>query len=213
MQNSRFFLLTEIEPYLVLIFSIIGGGISLVSNSWFLLTIFTLILILQIITIRLTKTTTGEEILSTLKIDDYELLLNKITELENHLNRHDIYFSKIEKSINELQIPASPNKVDDLINHEPLEIMRSIAELIGNVEKRIPDFHNKENVAKYYSGKLIEILESYGLEVINQKTVFDIKLHEVIPQHWISPDTQIVDIVRPGLKKGNRVFLRARVKV
>ena len=169
MRNSKFTHLAEIVPYLVLIFSIIGVGISFASNNWSTIIIFILILALQLIMIRSAKINLDKESLSTQKNDNYKPLINKITELENYLSRYEEYFGNLEKSINELKISAVSNisNKDDLINHKPLEIMESIAELIGNIEKRITHFQNKEDF----------------------------------------------EIIRPGLKKGNRIFLRAKVKV
>ncbi len=60
---------------------------------------------------------------------------------------------------------------------------------------------------------LIEAMESGNVEEISNDTFFNILYHTPIPTMAVENGTPIIETIRPGLKIGNKVIVRAQVKI
>lgn len=61
--------------------------------------------------------------------------------------------------------------------------------------------------------RLIEAIANGPIEIIDCDKEFDVRLHTPLPAKPVAKDTPIIEFIRPGVKVGNRVLLRAIVRV
>ena len=86
-----------------------------------------------------------------------------------------------------------------------------IRELDGYQQRLETD--EAKNIIDIASLHLIEAMEDGASDVINNDKEFNILYHTAIPSQNVLNGTPIKETVRPGLKIGNRVLVRAQVRV
>ena len=86
-----------------------------------------------------------------------------------------------------------------------------IRELDGYQQRLETD--EAKNIIDIASLHLIEAMEDGAIDVINNDKEFNIMYHTAIPSQNVLNGTPIKETVRPGLKIGNRVLVRAQVRV
>lgn len=94
--------------------------------------------------------------------------------------------------------------------------------LLGNLSSLIRELdsyqqrletNEAKNIIDIASLHLIEAMEDGTIDVINNDKEFNILYHTAIPSQNVLNGTAIKETVRPGLKIGNKVLVRAMVRV
>jgi molecular chaperone GrpE len=110
--------------------------------------------------------------------------------------------------------------IQRLLKYEGEELLKSLLPVIDNFERAL-SMENEEN-KEFLTGfnmiykKLIEILDNYKVEVINQKDVeFDPSIHQAVATEHVDGvnENQVLDILQKGYKYKDKLLRPAMVKV
>ena len=122
----------------------------------------------------------------------------------------------LESKDEELGVPLElrDEKLENSLtmNHIDLELIDSCCKLIAKIDSDSNRFIDPKKLANHYSIQLIRICQSFGIETIENDTEFDINLHLTVNSKWTPKGTKIDNFVRPGLRRGNKILLKAIVE-
>lgn len=90
--------------------------------------------------------------------------------------------------------------------------MMESADLIKTIESTSSRFASTQSFAEYILDKLMEMTERAGGELIEDGS-FDIRRHEAVPPRKVRQGAEIIEVLRPGLKRESRIYLKAKVRV
>ena len=93
-----------------------------------------------------------------------------------------------------------------------LENLSSLIRELDSYQQRL-ETDEAKNIIDIASLHLIEAMEDGTIDVINNDKEFNILYHTAIPSQNVLNGTPIKETMRPGLKIGNRVLVRAQVRV
>lgn len=110
--------------------------------------------------------------------------------------------------------PAST--VDTLLdNKEYIHLMEQCAALIAEFETLYPRMQTDEGrmMVEMTGQRLREAMLLSGAQSIDSDHTFNILRHTPVPMHYVTNDTPLAEIIEMGIAVGNRVFVKAKVKV
>lgn len=117
---------------------------------------------------------------------------------------------EVQAELDTIQTQNTPVLKQVTYNDSWAKVSEESAFLINEIERINPDLKNKD--LNYVIDKLIEMLERLGFEMIDRDITYDIRFHDAIQEKdRVLKGTPIKQILRKGFKKGNRVYLKAKV--
>lgn len=93
-----------------------------------------------------------------------------------------------------------------------LENLSGVIRELDGYQSRL-ETEEAKSITDITSLHLIEAMENGDIEVISNDKEFNILLHTPVPSKKVENGTPIIETIRPGLKLGNKVIVRAQVKV
>lgn len=155
---------------------------------------------------RMLNNNSDQEITCTQELGSSEIISPPKSEEENKLKR-------------DLEVTAEPDLeplVNPLLyNNEYIRLVESCVETIkefDGYEDRVESEETKDIIG-LMKERLRENLLVSGVSFIDEENEFHILRHDPVPMAIIAEGTPVVEIISPGLAIGNRVFMKAKVKV
>lgn len=136
-------------------------------------------------------------------------------ELDRTLSNVSVTNDEVILSTN-LQVDINSGERVEKTNHNDYELLlENLSNLIRELDSYQLRLETEEakNIIDIASLHLIEAMEDGAIEIINNDTVFNILHHTAIPSQNVLNGTPIKETIRPGLKLGNKVLVRAQVRI
>ena len=125
---------------------------------------------------------------------------------------HEVSTNQNSANDNSIQTVIQSNKEDNSISDV---IFEDLAGLIGEFDSIKDNSTSDEanSIIEMCQYRLIEIMIKNGITPIDNSEEFNPKYHVAIPFSIVPEGTTIKELCRIGLKKGSKVYLKARVKL
>lgn len=119
--------------------------------------------------------------------------------------------------LSEVSLPEDPDSDGDqlLDNKEYIYLMEECAALIAEFEQYHPRMQTDEGrmMVEMIGQRLREAMLLSGAQSIDSDRTFNILRHTPVPMHYVTNDTPLEEMIEMGIAVGNRVFVKAKVKV
>ena len=148
-----------------------------------------------------------------------KLLEEKIALLEEAIKAEQDKSLRLNAEVQNIQRHREED-IQRLLKYEGEELFKSLLPVIDNFERAL-SMENEDN-KEFLTGfnmiykKLIEILDNYKVEVINQKDIeFDPSIHQAVATEHVDGvnENQVLDILQKGYKYKDKLLRPAMVKV
>ena len=125
---------------------------------------------------------------------------------------HEVSTNQNSANDNSIQTVIQSNQEDNSISDV---IFEDLAGLIGEFDSIKDNSTSDEanSIIEMCQYRLIEIMIKNGITPIDNSEEFNPKYHVAIPFSIVPEGTTIKELCRIGLKKGSKVYLKARVKL
>ena len=125
---------------------------------------------------------------------------------------HEVSTNQNSANDNSIQTVIQSNKEDNSISDV---IFEDLAGLIGEFDSIKDNSTSDEanSIIEMCQYRIIEIMIKNGITPIDNSEEFNPKYHAAIPFSIVPEGTTIKELYRIGLKKGSKVYLKARVKL
>ena len=119
-----------------------------------------------------------------------------------------------ESSLGPFLSKDDPPKEDNITDVNSHDFLEELFKPLVDIERKADRFEDKRSTITFAIEKITEIGETVGLIRIEEiDEGFDALIHEVFPVRYTKEGTRIKSLIRPGLKRGNKIILRALVEI
>lgn len=100
-------------------------------------------------------------------------------------------------------------------NESYQKLIEECTDLISEFESYKNRFETEEGkmMTDIVQERLFEILVKSGAQLITDETSFDIIRHIAVPAQMVENGTPVLETIRPGIALGNKVLIRAQVRI
>lgn len=142
--------------------------------------------------------------------DNSGFALTSVSEYEKEKGDKELNLDEDSVSIERSDDPSSVTQPSDL--DSLLEDLANLISETDTVKEKLDSIESK-NIIQFCQERILECMAKHSLETFGNDIIFNNKIHNPQPFNIVPNGTPIVKCLRYGLRKNNKIFVKAIVEV